>query len=458
MAKPYPPRITVDELMEFVSDESPAGGNASWTESAETIVFDIPGRYLYDAQILLLGYAWVAEAPASGSAIDPAEDDDETFPDGPPEDDGDDADDDPPDDDPTGPTGTSPTVNGPQVFLRRWLPLTHPYKPNLICTRLDNWKGIGPRGKHPSWQTAKIRNLKIPQSRYTSRYEVVRISAVFTQPPYEILPDSEVIKGNEVIRFTWLGQSPSANMITLDQGSMHFTEGDLIGKTFTAPGYAQSEVQQLIVLSWTNVPEEYVVNKNTLIPVRLAGALQKVNSEQFLGFKPGTLLMEPYKYTRYRMHLPDINAVAEFWADIEFSFRYFNPPYGVCEIQFHAVDGSTTLVGAIVIEGTPTVPAVQAGTEALTVGTKVLPDYGFPVGTTVTNISDDGVTVTMSNPWSDTTGDYTIGFERSRYGHLTAPRAPNLYFDIATNNGLQRYQAYDFNNFFYPLTNIERNS
>jgi hypothetical protein len=57
-----------------------------------------------------------------------------------------------------------------------------------------------------------------------------------------------------------------------------------------------------------------------------------------------------------------------------------------------------------------------------------------------------------------------ISFNRTKFGHLTAPAGMRGYFYIQTSSNApggasrDRYQGADFNNLFYPLTLAERSA
>jgi hypothetical protein len=398
---PLAPLMTINDLWEYVSDSESNSGIATWDDSSETITFDFPGdnsftgpkglqkskkpiapaRMLYDATLLLLGYAWTQSMNTTiASDMYNSTNTEE----GDPED--------------TEPGGDMPasmtSENQSQQICFRYLPCQHPIKPSLVCTRLE-WKGVAPRGKQ---RALFVQPMGYTQPYYTSLYAKIRCTATFTAVKYELKPNLinpnavqpinlNVTNGSELYRFTYINGNNSVNFITLDQGTMVYLQGPppgpqgqtIVGKPINAPGYHQAEIMQDLVVQWTNVPESYVCNTN-VIPVRLLNSLGKVNSAPFLGRAPGTLLMDPFEYERRRMPLPDKFGVSGFWADIKLHLKYFNPQYGP------------------------------------------LPKGQTPLA----------------------------------YGHQTAPAPAGTafgYYAIQNQgNGAQRYQSYDFNQFFTPLT------
>lgn len=465
-AVPIQPRITLNDLAEFVEDASPAGGSMGWEESAQSIVYDVPFAYVYDAVLLLLGYAYVTPEPCvnNASPINPA------LPgpnDGPPIEitattHG----------TPAAPSnmltavsslagvfrnaplffktsgleagrihwiysdltdgekriglktgltsaqagvsfyvGRLPTNNDTTIenrkFLKRLLPAAHPIFPYMTCTRISSWQGIGPRGKRTAASRLPLSTVIQNVQRYTSIYSKLRLTADFTMPKYGLAKDPTggqsnaadgILRGNEISRFTWREIAPTSDFITLDKGTMEFGEGLVVGTPFTAPGYAQREVMTGFSLYWSHVPEEYVntiltdtqLGGNTIgLPIRFMQSLQCVNQNVFMGYNPGTLLLDSIEYERYRMPLQFTDAKPQFWARIKSNFKYFNPPY--------------------------------------------------------------------INPPS-LADRITFG----HMGHQTAPVGPQQYawFRTANSpnplfNGLSRYQAYDFRALFYPLTAYE---
>lgn len=450
MAAPILPRIDLDDLEEFVEDTSPASGGLSWEDSAQTIVYDVPFSYLYDALLLLIGYAYTQDvackanndptnpipAPATpvptftaacstnSNWLDSVSDMSKVFVnakiyrtstgalvgtvvglngndnndqlfravqlDNPPTFNSFSA---APE---TFNVGTDLTEK--RKFLRRLLPAAHPIFPYMSCTRIDNWQGISPKGKGTSLSRLPLTTIIKNVQKYTSLYSVLRITATFTMPKYKLAKDPPY--GNESCRYLWREQSPSASMITLDKGTMVYAEGSgggfipTIGRTFTAPGYGQPEIKQNFAYYWSHIPEDYFNTVATYsppqgdditeigLPIRFVQALQCVNKTNFFGFKPGTLLMEPYEYERFRMPLEFTDAVPRFWVRLKINMQYFNPKY------------------------------IANGT----------------------------------NP-------------RVKFGHLTAPVGMQgyAYFQTAnTDPPLDRYESYDFNSLFYPLTAAER--
>lgn len=387
---PITPRISLNDLAEFVQDMSPATGGVSWEDSAQSVVYDIPFQYLYDSLLLLLGYAYTQEQECQKNG------------------------------DPTNTTppatisvpeeftantsngsnyldnlssmsgiavgskiyrkstqaliGTVVSINGnnntdssfraiqldteqsglntgisfqigrnsaiPNVekrkFLKRLLPAAHPVFPYMICTRIDSWQGVGPRGKASSLTTMPLSTILKNVPRYTSIYNTLRLTATYTMPKYKLAVDSKY--GNEIVRYFWREQSPSANFITLDKGTMVFAEGGLGGVPPTVPGYSQPEVMQNFSYYWSHIPEDYINTETTYtanaevitdigLPIRFVQALQCVNQLNFLGFKPGTLLMEPYEYERFRMPLEFTDSIPRFWVRLKINMKYFNPKY-----------------------------------------------------------------------------------------------------------------------------------
>jgi hypothetical protein len=308
-----------------------------------------------------------------------------------------------------------------QFFLSRGLPLQHPLFPWMVCTRIDDVRGLGPRGKIPTPFIANQNTNRFNYPQYMAWYEKYKVTASFSQPKYNILPDSAIDNGNEFQgglgsvpgRYIFRDQQPSTNFITLDQGSMVFAEGPygptypnnaggfssafLGAKAFTSPGYAQIEAYQNIVLNWTRVPEEYVCDVNGNLP-RFDAALGCCNLNTFMNYPPGTLLFEPYHVERYRAPMNWSDGNARFWLDIKMIINYFNPP--------------ASAVAKVSLD----TPFAAAGTL----------------------------------------------YPRTVFGHQTAPSAPNQYYEIVgapggPADGLQRYRNFDFNSLFYPLSSYEIN-
>jgi len=422
--QPVVPRLTPNDLAEFVEEMSPATGSLSWEEGAEQITYIIPyqdPRYanffpglLYHIRMLLLGYSWTET-----KAVSP---------------------------------GSTPNGGGLQQVLRRQLPMAHPQFPWMVCTRVDSWQGVGPRGKMFSTFTLPTG----PTTTYqTSKYAKLKVVASFTQPKYELLNDVEGVY-NENRRYTWRENSASANFIVIDQGSMVFTKGPSAGNPFVAPGYAQAEVMETISIYWTRVPTDYVLNNNG-DPIRWLNALQKVNSQTFLGYPAGTLLMDSYEYTYYRSPMIWTDAQTRFWCELKANFKYFDPPYGSYL--------SPPANGGIMVGGTPRIVNLSS-VAALTVGDTLI-GLGIQPGTKITAIDYVGGVVTMDKNALYTVNGVNVNTSASltKRGHLTAPAGLAGYYPIATaanspgnTGGQDRYQSYDFSLLYLPLTDGERNT
>lgn len=263
-------------------------------------------------------------------------------------------------------------------------------------------------------------------------------------------------------------------MLTVDQGTMVFDEGPISGRTFTSPGYAQPETQQLYTLIWSHVPEEYVCNSQGDL-VRLDAALQCVNSTTFLGRRPGTLLMEPYKVERRRIPLSYTDGFPRYWLRIEINLKYFDPV-----ALYGSLPQTTVQTGTFTDEKGNKIPLYQPVTGTITEGSKDITNvspmdsavqaaaqpgvevtaYGIVQGSKIVAVTGTTITLDRRAIASKTGANLSIG--RTKFGHLTAPAGLMGYYHFKTSAnapgspGRDRLEGYDFNKFFYPLTLAER--
>ncbi len=418
--------VTPDDLMAFIADESPEGGSLSWEEGAQTMVYDIPFDFLYGSILTLLGYAYAEPVAVTTASLT---------------------------NDPSPPPATSTEVRN---FLRRGLPMCHPYLPYMVCTRIDNWKGIGPRGKKDSFFYQQTVQKGLPIPKFTSSYETLRISAVFTQPKYNILPDKDpdVQAGNELVRFVYRDLGAATQFLTISQGAVVFLEGPFVGKNFSAPGYGQPETTEDITLVWTKVPEDYICDRFG-DPIRFINALQKVNSTEFLGYQPGTMRLDSFTYDRYRMPFCWADGSTRFWAEIKAHFKFFNPPYGPSETKATFTSGSTTIT-------------LLNGSFALAPGVNIS-GTGIPAGTEVLSVDTSAGTATLTQATTAASagGGEVLTYDRTLFGHLTAPAGIRKYYAILVTSqpvsgfpaipSVLRFDSTDMNALWYPLTAAERN-
>ncbi len=285
------PQITIEELLGYMSGTSPEAGAISWDDSNVTIPFDVPGDKLYDTCTLLLGYCFIGNITSTLRT-----------------------------------PGTIPSYSW--SYLNRRNPMRHPKFTWMHCTKIESILGLGARGRQDVINPTSLPTLPA----FTSKYELYRVTAQFSSPQYDVIEDVDMKpRGQENQRFFWRsGKETTASFITIEGQSLQFVEGPPAAGTtagrFVGAGRAMPETTQLIKYTWTKVAADYVEDSTTGMPTKLDQALQCVNSEPFLGCPAYTLLMDPYSYERKRMPISDSTAAPEWWVEVVFNFRYFNPP------------------------------------------------------------------------------------------------------------------------------------
>jgi hypothetical protein len=255
---------SADELTQYVRGESPGKGAYSWEDAAETLVFDVPWEYEYDASMVILGWAYVDK----------------------------------------------------NKKLRRRHPMRHPDKPWLRAWSIDDITRIGPRkgdtGGDNAKQKVKVKastDLTVP--RHTTRYEVSRITVGFRPLPFELVDDEQMgyFDDGEIVRYQTIESNPEAEFLTREGGSMKFATAPVAGNEIKTE-IAVSEVKTGLTVTWERVPQDFICSAeleassakpwNGRID-KWETALNTVNEEVFLGCEIGTLLLKGYSVKRFFM-------------------------------------------------------------------------------------------------------------------------------------------------------------
>lgn len=284
--------FTYDDLAEKVEDISPETASFSWEESDARMVYnDIPGEHLIDALMLIEGYAYTV------SSGDP-----------------------------------------PTALLRRKNSMRHPKFPWMRANKIESVEGYG--GISEKVETAQNFTTNFDDvATYTNLWAKYRIAVSFNTPEYNIITDAELDLldfGNERLRYCYnSGTETSTSLIAIQGGAVRFENTQTVGANaeLNAPSHNISESIQTIKITWTKIPEDYLQPVDSGDPLgstfyKLYEGMNKVNSETFLGRRPGTVLMDPFAYRRRRMPVRTTDGTTPFWGEVEFVFRYFDPPPG----------------------------------------------------------------------------------------------------------------------------------
>jgi hypothetical protein len=209
--------------------------------------------------------------------------------------------------------------------LTRVLPNFHPYFPWLYCSSISDIepKGMGDGRTDPDFAE---------QFTYGA-YDKVYITANYTTPKYDILPDSspdldETLDDcGEYRRYTEWTSEPYSELLTMEGGQL----------LYNAPGYAidgkpvigsapRVKLKKVkLKCIWREVPCDFVCN-SLGIPTKLLDVQKCVNKYDFMGFSAGTLLCESVELDKYAMPVATDTLDRQiFYYDVTFDFIYFNP-------------------------------------------------------------------------------------------------------------------------------------
>ncbi len=226
--------------------------------------------------------------------------------------------------------------------LHRINPVYHPRFPWLTASTVS-FSAIGPlknddntgtyvQGVYPSLAGC----IKVAQ------YEWVIATVRFVDRPWTFLDDAQVLSAGsgtayagEPYRNTYFTPSPSVEIISAEGLNNILWANNQFSPT--SPGniipapFGTLMSKTLLSFRWMWVPNEYVSGPNSLTftPKWIDSCVGKVNSDTFLGYAPGTLLLQAPTYERFRFPVPTIDGVYGYFGwNIGLNFQFFDPPRG----------------------------------------------------------------------------------------------------------------------------------
>ncbi len=236
-------------------------------------------------------------------------------------------------------------------IIQRTNPITHPVYTNLYCTSAAESQFRPPYRN--ALQGPVVAQLKIPQKgtgpgggpslgNYAG-YQMAQMVLRFQPLPYPVLEDTAIAFGQEYLRNTWIEtETPNVDFLSLDGFQQTFFEGSgcpaptsnpcIPGSTPPA-NQVPSEfgipiAKSDVVVHWKNVPNAFLMTTGTTIPSGIVGFLGGLNGDMFFGYPQGTMLFTGVRLKRNMWGLAAGTQDLIFW-DVDFHFRYFDPPKGV---------------------------------------------------------------------------------------------------------------------------------
>ncbi|NCW80336.1 MAG: hypothetical protein EBV68_00480 [Betaproteobacteria bacterium] len=176
-----------------------------------------------------------------------------------------------------------------------------------------------------------------PPSPYVAKYSTIFGTVRFRDVPWEIRPDSSTpTAADEIKRNVYFDCDPSIEVLSAEGASfLKFIEGtpaaDPATSSVPAPlGTLLAKTN--FILNWMRVPHDYISDDpNILNPVKILACVGRVNSAAFGPFtRPGTLLMMPPKFERFRYPVCTVDGISNFFGwNVRIPLQYFNPDKGV---------------------------------------------------------------------------------------------------------------------------------
>lgn len=220
--------------------------------------------------------------------------------------------------------------------LKRYLPMRHPEFPWMYATRITNGHGVG-------FVSEAGETVQIPSTKGNGFYvewDLYKANVEFmTSSRGAMLEDGDVVAEYE--RFTTIDFETNQDIISLSAGvsPWKFAE-NLSGDTTPKGTQFQGEINQIvpkpdIQLTWHQVPRTFIAQGEGLssgfgfYPTKFIEAIQApVNSDIFLNYAAGTLLLRSIKFDRYVSQYQVPGFTDNEYYDITVSFSQYDPPQG----------------------------------------------------------------------------------------------------------------------------------
>ncbi len=229
--------------------------------------------------------------------------------------------------------GFSYADEGSPYRLRRKLPVQHPRFPWMTATNVS-FSGQVPVGVNDvGTKVAGIFSSSLP----VAKYDHLIATVSFADQPWDFLPDSDAsTPAAETRRYTYFDPVPSIEIISaegLNNIKFAYSPGVPDGppnEPIPAP-FGTLMAKVTYTLNWMQVAQEYISSaaSQVFFPSKILGCVGRVNTTTFMGFGPGTLLLQPPVFQRFRFPLTTATGVYGYFGwNIRFPMQYFNPTAG----------------------------------------------------------------------------------------------------------------------------------
>lgn len=209
--------------------------------------------------------------------------------------------------------------------LHRELPAWHPILQYLFCNNVT-LQGVKFNGK--------VEALVEQTFAYAS-YQYVDVTAQYSQVNYEILEDSQILSSTgtpqEWKRWTTIIPKPYVENLVVPGGSLiwDFDKTDTEqwgGQSFTGLTVNMRAEKSTVQMTVYRVPFHFFAN-NDGVTSKILGKLNKVNSDDWLGYGPSRWLFDDFQFAKVYNDpvATETNGFPTLMCDAVFTFKFFDP-------------------------------------------------------------------------------------------------------------------------------------
>lgn len=230
-------------------------------------------------------------------------------------------------------------------YLRRNVPACHPILNNLFANEIIECAGV-------KWLPPKLPKNH-PWSWGSSRYFLAKLVIGYSQPPFDILSDADLLmtnpivyRGQELRRWCSWSPKPYVDLLEMPGGSEKF---DAPGQAFDGKPTFNSRLliraqKSTMRLVWHDLPLDFIADPYGHMP-KIEAAIGKINSDDFFGTNNAhTWLLDDVDVVGQNVYADPIasnakslnlenNTTGAFSAlarrcDLIFTFKHFSPTNG----------------------------------------------------------------------------------------------------------------------------------
>jgi len=202
--------------------------------------------------------------------------------------------------------------------LTRIVPVAHPRFPRWYCTRIIDYKPLGPTDKITPINT---NNKALP---FQTKYDKVRLTCLFQPLPYDVLPD-DAAQTDEFYRYVSPKFATRNATFAVDKGSVGYKGTTRFVGEFQTARAQYCDIEWI----WWMVPEKAFLGKLGLqggVPINHLYPGGCVNSMEFHGYPPLVLYFRGAEAIAHNFGLmPSDKITNQRYYDIHIRVTYFSP-------------------------------------------------------------------------------------------------------------------------------------